>query len=121
MLAQAYKSQDLPRVVAFFTGFMKEHAALAPSAQQTPTPAGQPQPGTPPVTLASLAAPGTGVGGPANASAPNETGQQRVYTQAEIGAFYRDVQRGAYKGRDADKKAIENDIFLAQKQGRVRP
>lgn len=122
MLAQAYKSQDLPRVVTFFTGFMKEHAAVAPTGQQqAPTPAGQPQPGTPAVSLASLAAPGTGVGGPANAGAPNETGQQRVYTQAEIGAFYRDVHRGAYKGRDADKQAIERDIFNAQKQGRVRP
>jgi len=51
----------------------------------------------------------------------NESGQQRVYTQAEIGAFYRDVQRGGYKGRDADKIAIERDIFQAQKSGRVRP
>jgi len=122
MLAQAYRNQDLPRVSTFFTGFMKEHAAVAPTGQQqAPTPQGTPPAGTPSVSLASLAAPGTGIGGPVNAGAPNESGQQRVYTQAEIGAFYRDVQRGGYKGRDADKVAIERDIFQAQKSGRVRP
>lgn len=122
MLAQAYGSGDVTRVAAFFTGFTKEHAAVAPSGQQ-PQPAAQgTTPGaTPNVSLASLAAPGTGIGGPAAAGTPNESGQQRVYTSAEIQAFYRDVQRGGYRGREADKQAIEKDIFLAQKQGRVRP
>ena len=120
MLAAAYQSYDLPRVVAFFTGFTKEHAAVAPTGQQqTPAPAGQPQPGTPTVSLASLAAPGTGVGGPANAGAPNEPGQ-RVYTRAEIAAFYADVQKGGYRGRDAERQAIEKDIFVAGKTGRIR-
>ena len=120
MLAAAYQSHDLPRVAAFFTGFMKEHAAVAPQGQQqTSAPAGQTQPGTPAVSLASLAAPGTGVGGPANAGAPNEPGQ-RVYTRAELSAFYADVQKGAYRGREAEKQAIEKDIFLAGKTGRIR-
>ena len=122
MLASAYRSQDVTRVAAFFTGFQKEHAAVAPTEPQ-PQPAGQ---GTPPgptpnVSLASLAAPGTGIGGPSAAGTPTESGQQRVYTAAEIAAFYRDVQRGGYRGREADKLAIEKDLFLAQKQGRVRP
>jgi hypothetical protein len=122
MLAQAYRNQDLPRVAAFFTGFMKENAAVAPTGQQqTRTPAGANQPGTPNVSLASLAAPGTGVGGPVNAGAPNEPGQSRVYTQSEISAFYKDVQKGAYRGRDADRIAIEKDIFNASKTGRIRP
>src|SRR5271166_6079464 len=122
MLAQAYGKGDVTRVAAFFTGFTKEHAAVAPSGQQ-PQPAGQgtPPAATPNVSLASLAAPGTGIGGPAAAGTPNESGQQRVYTAAEISAFYTDVRKGAYRGRDADKQAIEKDIFLAQKQGRVRP
>jgi hypothetical protein len=120
MLAAAYQSHDLPRVAAFFTGFMKEHAAVAPQGQQqTSAPAGQTQPGTPAVSLASLAAPGTGVGGPVTAGAPNEPGQ-RVYTRSEIAAFYSDVNRGAYRGRDAEKQALEKDIFNAQKQGRIR-
>jgi hypothetical protein len=122
MLAQAYGSGDVTRVAAFFTGFTKEHAAVAPSGQQ-PQPAGQ---GTPPgpipnVSLASLAAPGTGVGGPQSAGTPNESGQQRVYTRSEIATFYEDVRKGAYRGRDADKQAIERDIFNAQKTGRLRP
>lgn len=121
MLAQAYGNGDVTRVANFFTGFQKEHAAVAPTGQQPQaTPQGIPPAGTPNVSLASLAAPGTGIGGPTG-STPNESGQQRVYTQSEISAFYRDVQRGGYRGREADKLAIEKDIFLAQKQGRVRP
>jgi hypothetical protein len=122
MLAQAYGSGDVTRVAHFFTGFTKEHAAVAPG-QQPNVPAGQgTNPGlTPNVSLASLAAPGTGIGGPQAAGTPNESGQQRVYTSAEISAFYTDVRKGAYRTREADKSAIEKDIFLAQKQGRVRP
>ena len=121
MLAQAYGSGDVSRVANFFTGFTKEHAAVAPTGQQAQTTAQGTNPGaTPNVSLASLAAPGTGIGGPTG-GAPNESGQQRVYTTAEISAFYRDVQKGAYRARVADKMAIEKDIFLAQKQGRVRP
>ena len=122
MLAQAYGSGDVTRVAHFFTGFQKEHAAVAPSGQQAQPAAQGTNPGaTPNVSLASLAAPGTGIGGPGAAGTPNESGQQRVYTQSEIAAFYTDVRKGAYRGRDADKQAIEKDIFLAQKTGRVRP
>lgn len=122
MLAQAYRSGDVTRVANFFTGFTKEHAAVAPSGQQ-PQPAAQgtTPAATPNVSLASLAAPGTGVGGPQAAGTPNESGQQRVYTRSEIAAFYEDVRKNAYRGRDAEKVAIERDIFNAQKQGRVRP
>jgi len=122
MLTQAYGNGDVPRVANFFTGFMKEHAAVAPTGQQqAPTPTGQTQPGTPQVSLASLAAPGTGVGGPVSAGAPPESGNQRVYSGAEIRAFYADVQKGLYRSRAAEKEAIERDIFNAQKQGRIRP
>jgi hypothetical protein len=122
MLAQAYGNGNVTRVAAFFTGFQNEHAAVAPTGQQAQqTAQGNPPAATPTVALASLAAPGTGVGGPSAAGTPPESGQPRVYTQAEIGAFYRDVARGVYRGRDADKVAIERDIFAAQKSGRVRP
>jgi hypothetical protein len=122
MLAQAYGNGDVTRVANFFTGFTKEHAAVAPQGQQPQSTAQGTNPGaTPNVSLASLAAPGTGIGGPNAAGTPNESGQQRVYTTAEISAFYGDVRKGAYRTRLADKEAIEKDIFLAQKQGRVRP
>ena len=119
MLASAYRDHDLPRVVTFFTGFMKEHAAVAPTGQQqAPAPSGQTQQRTPQVSLESLAAPGTGVGGPTG-GAPNEPGQ-RVYTRAEIAAFYTDVQKGLYKNRLPEKEALERDMFNAGKTGRVR-
>lgn len=120
MLSQAFRNGDATRVINFFTGFLNEHAALAPPAQTPAAPQGTPPAGKPLVDLRSMASPGTGVGGPASAGAPNESGQ-RVYSSAEVAAFYKDVQKGGFKGRENDKLAIERDIFLAQKQGRIRP
>ena len=114
MLAQAFQNGDVPRVAQFFTGFQKENAVVSPSGTTPPAA----QAAIPAVSLAALAAPGTGNGGPP-AGAPNEAGR-RIYTVAEISEFYRDVQKGAYRGKVAQAQAIEKDIFLAQKQGRVR-
>lgn len=116
ILAQAFQNGDAPQVAEFFEGYRKENAVVSPPA---PTPPAAPASATPAVSLVALAAPGTGNGGPAT-GAPNEAGG-RIYTVADISAFYRDVQRGAFRGRVADAQAIEKDIFLAQKQGRVRP
>lgn len=117
MLALAFQNGNAPRVAGFFNGFLKENAALSPASGSTPT-APAPAAATPAVSLQALAAPGTGTGGP-QAGAPNDAGQ-RTWTLDEIAAFYRDVQRGAFRGRDADRQALEKDIFLAQKSGRVR-
>ena len=59
------------------------------------------------MSLASLAAPGTGIGGPQAAGTPNESGQQRVYTAAEIAAFYRDVRKVGTAAERPTRLAIE--------------
>lgn len=120
MLAQAYKSHDGPRVVTFFNGYLKEHAAVTP----TPTPA--PAAGTPnkaaPApqrTLEQLVTPGT----PKTGAAGTQDGSgKRVWTGAEIGKFYADKAAGRYNSTTGKAKAeaMEADIFAAQAEGRVR-
>ncbi|WP_299202567.1 hypothetical protein [uncultured Amphritea sp.] len=45
--------------------------------------------------------------------------QKRIWSAKEIAAFYKDVTIGQYRGRDEEKQRIENDIFLAQTEGRI--
>lgn len=115
MLKQAFEAHDGPRVVNFFLGYQKEHAAVTPPASATPpanTPA-QPQ-----RSLESMVAPGTTKTGAA--STQNGSGK-RDWTRAEIGAFYKDLGAGKYRGARADEaKKIEADIFVAQREGRIR-
>jgi hypothetical protein len=47
---------------------------------------------------------------------------KRTWTHAEIGQFYAAKNRGAYEGSDEHRalaKEYEEDIFLAQREGRV--
>lgn len=62
-------------------------------------------------------APGKGIGG-AEVN-PNTHQQLKSITPAEIHQFYRDVSTGKYRGREAEQKATEAEIFKAQAEGRV--
>ena len=64
--------------------------------------------------LESQVAPGKGRGG-----GHISKGEKPSFTRAEIGAFYGNVAKGAFKGRDAERIKIESDIFQAQQDGRV--
>lgn len=115
LLKQAESSHDGPRAVAFFKAYQKENATVTP-----PAPASAPAPAAAatPKTLEDFVAPGapkSGAGG-----APNEAGK-RIYTTAEIAAFYEAVRRGAYRKKPDEARQIERDIFAAQREGRVRP
>jgi hypothetical protein len=113
LLQQAYKAHDGPRVVAFFNGYLKEHAAVTPPAPPAaPAPAAAPQ-----KTLDKFVAPGTPKTGAA--STPDGSGK-RVWSRAEIGKFYADVQAGRYRTRPDEQKKLEADIFAAQREGRIR-
>lgn len=115
LLKQAYKAHDGPRVVAFFTGYLKEHAAVTPPA--APTPAAAAPPAAPQRKLEQFVAPGT----PKTGAASTQDGSgKRVWSRAEIGAFYSDVQAGRFKGTAEQRKQIEADIFAAQREGRIR-
>lgn len=115
MLQQAYQAHDGPRVVAFFSGFQKEHAAVQPPAP----PAGQQPPqGQQPTQrrLDDFVAPGTPK--PGAAVAPDGSGK-RVWSRAEIGKFYADRSAGRIKDSKEAAKT-EADIFAAQREGRIR-
>lgn len=113
LLTEAYQQHDAPRVAAFFTSYQEENAAVTPASEPSP----QPDTGPAKVPLSQFVAPG----------APRESGTadaqdgKQTWTQAQIAAFYRDVQSGKYRGdaRQADKHKIEKDIVAAGREGRI--
>lgn len=113
LLKQAYKAHDGSRVVAFFSGYLKEHAAVTPpAAPKVPAAAPAPQ-----RNLEQFVAPGT----PKTGAASTQDGSgKRVWSRAEIGQFYADVQAGRFKGTKEQRKQVETDIFAAQREGRIR-
>lgn len=115
LLTAAWERNDTPRVLAFFKGFLNEEAAVDPARGHNPPPAG----GTPPAgkpDLTSLAAPGRAKSG---ASTP-PADEKPIITRAQISAFYRAVNNGAYAGKDAEKNRLEAMIFDAQREGRIQ-
>jgi len=113
-LTKAFELNDTTRVLNFFKGFVSDLAASTPAAPQPPAPAtpqAPPKPG-----LESLAAPGR-----ARTSAqPNAPAEKQIITTADVQAFYTAVRQGMYRGREAEKEALEQELFAAQREGRVR-
>ena len=54
-----------------------------------------------------------------SAGAAPTTGAKPSYSTADIAAFYEDVRKGKFKGRDDERAKIERDIFAAQAEGRI--
>lgn len=109
LLDGALAENNAHRVIAIFKGFLSEGATVAPAGQTAPASDGRP-------SLEDLAAPGR---------AKTEAGQQTpsekpIITRAEIAAFYRDVRGNKYAGRDDEKKRLEEMIFDAERDGRIR-
>lgn len=134
LLKHAVAAGDAGRVVRFYQGFLAEEAATGHVQQRsTPgngvqAPAQQPaQPGPPrqPVrTAASIAAPGAGRPAGSMQTVTNGAGpgadSKPTITRAEIDAFYADVRRNRYVGREQEKLRREHEIFAALGEGRVR-
>lgn len=113
-LLQAYERNDTARVLKFFESFVSELAAQDPAPHPAPAPAAPPAPPKP--GLESLAAPGR-----ARTSAqPNAPAEKQIITTADVNAFYDAVRKGFYNGREAEKNALEQELFAAQREGRVR-
>jgi hypothetical protein len=118
MLHDAARRTDVGRTAQFFRAYLREHTdqnqAYAGTAQ---TPAMSNGQGAGRPSLESLAAPG-------RARAPVRQGgatEKRIWSPADIEGFYRDVQRGRYKGREADQLRIEADIVSAGLENRYVP
>jgi hypothetical protein len=118
LMQEAWDAGDAHRVNAFFQGFLAEEAAVNPSRdvrQQAHAPAapnGAPAP-TPPLSLASLAAPG---GARSASPAPAD---KPVYSTEDITRFYTEVAAGKWRHRDQERAAIDRDIHNAQHEGRI--
>jgi hypothetical protein len=114
LLKAAYERNDSPRVLAFFQGFLSEEAAVAPPVEPQPSPGPAPDK----VPLETLAAPGRAK--TAAAHTPTAPAEKPILTRAQISSFYAAVAAGRYRGRDADKQAAEEQIFAAEREGRIR-
>ncbi len=101
-LTDAYNAMDVGRTAAIFTSW--------PGAK------GHQQQRNPKADLAKQVAPNAARTSSTPPSNPNE----RSWSMREIDLFYKDLARGAYRGRDADAQRIEAEIDLAVSQGRVR-
>src|ERR1035437_360530 len=116
MLDDAYQAADAPTVAEFFKGFLRDETATG-NAEPAPQPEPQSAPRTAAVPLASLAAPGRAR--PATGDTPGPADKPSL-PRVQIHRFYTDVRRGVFAGRDVEKARQENEIFAAQREGRVR-
>lgn len=113
MLTSAFLAGSYPRVAAFFKAYAQEHTGSQMPAAPAPH---TPQPGAGGPSLEDLAMPGRGTG----QAATGAPADKRIWTSSSIAAFYRDVQKGVFAGRDVEKARLEQDIFSAASEGRVR-
>lgn len=65
--------------------------------------------------LEKQVAPGRGKSG---SSKPQGT-EGKTYNADDIKNFFTDVQKGRYRGKEAERDRIERDIFAAQREGRI--
>ena len=99
-LTVAGNARDVDRVAFIFNAYkatLQAPAPVAPAANK----------------LDKQVAPRTG----AHTTAPVAT--RNTFTVAEVQAFYRDMQRGAYRGRDAEAAAMEQKFNAALAEGRI--
>lgn len=94
---QAYKSRDVQRVAQFYTEWQAMQGKVVDPKQGKVMP-GAVAPGAPSTT----------------------TGSAKIWSREEVSAFYNDKRAGKYKGREAEADQTENDIFAAQREGRIR-
>lgn len=111
MLRRAFEESDAERVIAFFTGFLEEHAAVTAQGSDTPAPADGA------VDLEDFVTPAPKRGGSAPTGAQEE---ERIWTQPEIKAFYADVRKGVFKNKPEEREEFERDLIAAAREGRIR-
>lgn len=116
LMLTAFDRKNAHQVKAFFDKYAEENAAVVPNLAD-PTPSGQGGMDTgSTLNLENYVAPGTPRSG-GDVSAPKD---KRIWSNAEIGRFYSDVQKGRYKTRPEDKSRIEADIISATREGRIK-
>jgi hypothetical protein len=104
-LDDAQRNLDVRRVANFFTAWKDLTGGHNARTQRESQSASE---------LERQVAPGKGRSGGAKSQ-----GEAKTYTAADIKKFFADVQKGRYKGKEAERDRIERDIFAAQREGRI--
>ena len=103
-LVDAQRAGDVPRVATIFTAWKSLSGTQGQTqTKQTDTRAELERQQAPSRTLTSAPAEKSG----------------RIWDPAEITQLYAEKTRGKYAGREAEFKALEQDIFKAQIEGRI--
>lgn len=106
----ANKDWNLDGMVRFFETFKRATGRVAATQQGV----GQTHQSSDP--REDLVAPGKSSGSNNNP----QQGQKKIWTMLEVNQFYKDVQTGKYRGREADYQKIDAEIFQANREGRIR-
>ena len=104
-LDDAQRQLDARRVANFFTAW-KGTSGVPEARTERETQAAS--------ELERQVAPGKGRSG-----GNKPQGEARTYSSEDIKKFFADVQRGKYRGKEAERDRIERDIFAAQREGRI--
>ena len=116
MLLEAFQAASVPRVLAFFNNYLAEAKATGqlPAPQPSSAPPAQPREAALP--LVTLATPGRVQPASDTARVPDT---KPHFTDAQVAEFYSHKGIARYVGREADRKADEQLIFEAQREGRI--
>lgn len=101
------------RAAAFFSDYL---LSKAPPAQPAPTPNGGGAAGVNPAARLHPLIEPSAAGGAGNPV----TGDQKIWSKAEITQFYKDCSTGKYRGREQESERIDREISQAALDGRVR-
>lgn len=113
ILQQVYGAFDAARTAHIFNTWLAKATPPAPAA---PAPQAQ-VPVSPQAELAAQVSPGQAR---ASTVITPDTDGAKVWSVAEMDAFYKDVARGDYRGRRDEVQRIEAEIDRALAEGRVR-
>lgn len=117
-LEEAHPEMGVPRRVGFVAAVRDRDAVRAgrqfqlfdTQVMHAPAPVDPRQ-----VALAQQVAPARNA-----ASQPHAAPVVRMWTPEQITAFYSDVRKGVFRGREAEQLALESDISAATVEGRIR-
>lgn len=113
LLTDAHTNLNLERVVNFFDQWKREAGIAAVPAATNQNQVAQQASNI--SKLERQIAPGRASAG----STPPAATAKKQWSRPEIAQFFADKMNGRYKGREAEARTLENDIFLAQREGRV--
>jgi hypothetical protein len=109
-LTAAGTARDVSRVAKVFLAYKKTMQPVVPPTAELPP--------TPPPKVSQLERQVAPRASASAAPAPVNTAQ--IITQAQVQGFYRDVQRGLYRGREAEADQVEAMLNQALAEGRIQ-